>query len=89
MRRLAQGPLVVPSSSDNKYPAPWITGNLSNINSPDVQKSYDGEENTLQANIQITGINGQQIDVDAATESFDEPLTMADVLVIANPFLVP
>jgi hypothetical protein len=67
---------------------PWITGNNSNINSADVQKSYNGEDNTLQANIQITGINGQQIAIDAASESFDEPLTMEELIVIVDPFLV-
>jgi len=68
---------------------PWISLDHSNINSLDVQNSYVGEENTQQALIQISGINGQLIDDAAASESFDEPLSIADVLVIVDPFLVP
>ena len=83
MRRNAPSNLIVGTVK------PWIVGNNSNINSPDVQKSYDGEDNTLQASIQITGINGQQIIVSDATASFDEPLTMAQVLAIADPFIIP
>lgn len=67
---------------------PWITLNQSGINSTAVQPSYDGEENTSQAGIQITGINGKGISANAASESFDEPLTMAQVLAIVDPFIV-
>ncbi len=42
----------------------------------------------MQANIQITNINGTGITADAASESFDEPLTAAQVLVIVDPFIV-
>jgi hypothetical protein len=79
---------LTPSAMVTGTVRPWITGNNSNINSADVQKSYNGEDNTLQANIQITGINGQQIAIDAASESFDEPLTMEELIVIVDPFLV-
>lgn len=67
---------------------PWITGNQSGIGSMAVQPIYDGEENTVQAGIQIQGINGQQITMDAASECFDEPLTKMQVLAIVDPFLV-
>ena len=68
---------------------PWITGKMSNINSALVQPSYDGEENTKQATIEIVNINGFPISADAATESFDEGLTKAQVLAIVSPFIKP
>ncbi len=67
---------------------PWITLNQSGIGSPAVQASYNGEENTMQAGVQITGIGGFPINAAAASESFDEPLTKAEVLVIVDPFIV-
>jgi hypothetical protein len=67
---------------------PWITGKMSGINSDLVQASYDGEELTTQATINIIGINGMSISADAASEAFDEPLAPADVLKIIDPFLV-
>lgn len=67
---------------------PWITANQSGINSTAVQPSYDGEELTTQAGINIVNINGASISTDAATESFDEPLTKAQVLAIVDPFIV-
>jgi rubrerythrin len=66
---------------------PWITGNQSGIASTAVQPSYDGEENTTQATIQITGINGTDVTADAASESFDEPLTKEQVMAIVDPFI--
>ena len=69
---------------------PWITGKQSNIGAPysaAVQPSYDGEEVTNQAGIEVSGINGQAISADKASESFDEPLTMAQVLTIVKPFI--
>ncbi len=65
---------------------PWITGNMSGINSPLVQASYDGEDNTKQATIEIVNINGFPISVNAATEAWDEPLTKDQVLAIVGPF---
>lgn len=66
---------------------PWITQNQSGIGSAAVQTSYNGEENTTQAGVQITGIGGQtMITSDAASEAFDEGLTPAQVLAIVNPF---
>lgn len=67
---------------------PWITLNMSNINSPLVQPSYNGEENTVQAGVQITGIGGFDISAEDASEAFDEPLTKAQVLAIVDPFIV-
>jgi hypothetical protein len=53
-----------------------------------VQPSYNGEELTVQAGIQITGINGFAITAEDASEAFDEPLTKAQVLAIVDPFIV-
>ncbi|WP_026899337.1 ferritin-like domain-containing protein [Daejeonella oryzae] len=66
---------------------PWITGKETGIGAA-VQASYDGEELETQAGIKITNINGQNISVAAATESFDEPLTKAQILAIVDPFIV-
>ena len=67
---------------------PWITGKDNGIGLAAVQPSYDGEDLDSQAGVKITGINGQAISFNAATESFDEPLTMAQVLGIVDPFIV-
>ena len=67
---------------------PWITAKDNGIGLAVVQPSYDGEELDTQAGVKITGINGQAISFNAATESFDEPLTMGQVLGIVNPFIV-
>jgi hypothetical protein len=65
---------------------PWITGKDSGIGAA-VQASYDGEENTTQATIAITNINGMAISANAASESFDEGLTKEQVLAIVKPFI--
>lgn len=67
---------------------PWITLNMSNINSPLVQPSYNGEENTVQLGIEIVNINGFDISAEDASEAFDEPLTKEQVLAIIDPFIV-
>ena len=82
--RKANGGLV-PAGVNVK---PWITLNQSGIGSAAVQASYDGEESTMQATINIININGQVISANAASEAFDEPLTMAQVLAIVDPFIV-
>lgn len=77
-----------PSALVVGIPQPWITLNQSHISSPAVQPSYNGEENTMQAGIQIMGINSFAITAEDASESFDEPLTKAQVLAIVDPFIV-
>lgn len=67
---------------------PWITLKNSNIPSNAVQPSYDGEELTTQAGINIVNINGKSISAEAASEAFDEPLTKEQVLAIVDPFIV-
>lgn len=69
---------------------PWIAytanGNDTGVTAADAV--YAGEQNTLQANIQITGINGTSVTQSQAAESFDEFLTGSDVKKIANLFIV-
>ncbi|MBC7874354.1 MAG: ferritin-like domain-containing protein [Ferruginibacter sp.] len=82
--RKANGGLV-PAGIDVK---PWITLNQSGIASAAVQASYDGEQITNQAGVEIVAINGKAISANAASEAFDEPLTKAQVLAIVDPFIV-
>ncbi len=67
---------------------PWITLNQSGIGTPLVQPSYNGEELTTQAGVNVVGINGFAITAEDASEAFDEPLTKAQVLAIVDPFIV-
>ena len=67
---------------------PWITGKDTGGIGSSVQASYDGEENTVQLGIEIVGINGFTITTDDATQCFDEPLTMDQVLAIVSGFIV-
>ncbi|NTS41645.1 ferritin-like domain-containing protein [Flavisolibacter sp. BT320] len=66
---------------------PWITGNDAG-GIPGVAAIYAGEETATQAGVPITGINGMNISANAATESFDEPLTQALVTAIVDPFII-
>lgn len=67
---------------------PWITGNSTAGIGAAVQASYNGEDLTTQATINIVNINGTGITSGAASEAFDEPLTEAAVLAIVDPFIV-
>lgn len=72
---------------------PWVTLNYSGITySPAadaaIQMSYNGEEVTNQAGVNIIGLGGAFNTAAAASEAFDEPLTMAQVLTIVDPFIV-
>lgn len=67
---------------------PWITGKDTGGIGAAVQASYNGEETSTQAGINIVGINGLSISANAATEAFDEPLTKEAVLDIVAPFIV-
>jgi hypothetical protein len=71
---------------------PWITLNYSGIEFPPAQAainpSYAGEELTTQAGVNIVGLGGAFNTAGAASEGFDEPLTMAQVLAIVDPFIV-
>jgi hypothetical protein len=79
-RRLRQAK----GATNNK---PWITGNNAG-GIPGVAAVYAGEENTTQAGVQITNINGMAISANAASEAFDEPLTKDQVMAIVDPFII-
>lgn len=66
---------------------PWITLNQSGIGTPLVQASYNGEELTNQAGVNVVNINGYAITAEDASEAFDEPLSKDHVLAIVKPFL--
>lgn len=67
---------------------PWITGNDRGGLPSAFQGVYDGEEVTTQAGVTITGtFGGITIDANAASEAFDEPLTVAQVNTIVMPFI--
>ncbi len=63
----------------------WITGNTPSVPGK-TDASYAGEDLTVQATINIVGINGMAISTNAATEAFDEALTKEQVLAIVAPF---
>ena len=71
---------------------PWITLNFSGVEFPPAQAginaSYAGDEVTTQAGVNIIGLGGAFNTAAAASEGFDEPLTMAQVLAIVDPFIV-
>ncbi len=81
---------AVPASQ--KPLKPWITLNYSGIDFPPgnaaIQLSYNGEEVTSQAGVNIVGLGGSFNTAGAASEGFDEPLTSAQVLTIVDPFIV-
>jgi hypothetical protein len=62
----------------------WITRNLTDI--PGTAASYAGEENTVHGGVDVTAVTS--VGLDEVTEAFDEPLTMAQVLAIVDPFIV-
>lgn len=64
---------------------PWITGKANDVGAR-TDASYAGEDNTMQATIQIMNINGMGTSADAASEAFDEGLTRDMVLAIVGPF---
>jgi len=66
----------------------WITFNLRDDLPAYFQPVYDGEQSTTQGTVNVAafaeGFGGDA----GATQAFDEPLTMAQVLAIINPFIV-
>jgi hypothetical protein len=71
----------------------WVTRNATDV--PGAEAVYAGEENTTHAGVNVatlvarvgTGATAINISTDTVTESFDEPLTMAQVLAIVAPFI--
>ncbi|WP_127132810.1 ferritin-like domain-containing protein [Pseudoflavitalea rhizosphaerae] len=66
---------------------PWITGKDTGGIGAAVQASYNGEDLTTQAGVNIVNIGNTGISVAAASEAFDEPLTKDAVLAIVDPFI--
>lgn len=69
---------------DNEPNQGWITLALTDI--PGTAAVYAGEANTMQGGIDVTTITS--VAAKEISESFDEPLSMADVLAIVDPFIV-
>lgn len=61
----------------------WISGNQTDV--PGTGAVYAGEENTVQGGVDVTSLTSAG--ALAVSESFDEPLTMAQVLAIVTPFI--
>ena len=64
----------------------WITGNSRGTLPSATQAVYNGEDVLVQATVNIGNFSG--VGSAAAQEAFDEPLTQAEVLAIANLFIV-
>ncbi|MCC8423394.1 ferritin-like domain-containing protein [Mucilaginibacter sp. UR6-11] len=66
---------------------PWITG-ANDTGIAAVNANYAGEDNLNQGGVTITSLSGVSgnISTNAATECFDEPLTMAQVVALVGPF---
>lgn len=77
--------------SDQEPQQGWITLNLRGVGMPAAtQPVYNGEENVVQAGINIANLPapGGPIGPYQASESFDEPLTRQQVLEIVDAFIV-
>ncbi len=66
---------------------PWITQAISGIPNPAAQPTYAGENNTLQAGIDMVAASG--LSSNAVTEAFDEPLGADAVKAILANFIAP
>lgn len=67
---------------------PWITDNNRDIPNNFTQRTYNSESIHIQANIDLTNINGYTITREQVTQAFDEPLLEADLDIIMQPFIV-
>lgn len=69
---------------DNEPNEGWITQDMTDI--PGTAAVYAGEANTVHGGVDaaaVTSVSAKEV-----TEAFDEPLTMAEVLAIVDPFIV-
>lgn len=65
----------------------WITQDNRGAGMPEAtQPVYDGEDQVVQAGVDVRNVTS--VGEDGITESFDEPLTMAEVLAIGGLFIV-
>lgn len=65
----------------------WITGNSRDDLPAFTQGIYNGEDNVMQAGLDITALGTGNGGIGGVTEAFDEPLTKDQVLAIVTPFL--
>lgn len=67
----------------------WITGSSRGDLPAFTQAIYDGEDNTIQAGINVASLSSTSANggISAATEAWDEPLTKEQVVAIVTPFL--
>jgi hypothetical protein len=77
------------AEAGNDAVKPWITGDKSETDNAYMQSYYAGEAQTTQLGITIPGINGQNINFDSATESFDEPVSEGQAMIFIQPFIIP
>ncbi|MCC7054979.1 MAG: ferritin-like domain-containing protein [Gemmatimonadaceae bacterium] len=68
---------------DNEPNQGWISGAMTDVAA--IAPVYAGEANTTHLGLDVTTITG--VSAGAVTEAFDEPLTMAQVLAIVDPFI--
>ena len=64
----------------------WISGASRGTLPAATQAVYDGEDNVMQGGVNVTTIT--TVGAAAIKEAFDEPLTMSEVLAIANLFIM-
>ncbi len=69
---------------DNEPNQGWITRAITDI--PGTEAVYAGEDNLIQGGVDVSTIT--PVAPKELTEAFDEPLTMAQVLAIVDPFIV-
>ena len=98
LRRATGAPSVVRYSGTVSGTAAAAAG-VSNISNPPAavvaafDAIYAGENTTMQGTVDVSTNTGLGLDsaglTAAATESFDEPLTRAQVVAIVQPFFIP
>jgi hypothetical protein len=69
---------------DNEPNQGWITNATTDV--PGTAAVYAGDDNVIQLGIDVRSITA--VATKEITEAFDEPLTMAAVLAIVDPFIV-
>ncbi len=72
-------------------PMPWVTNDIAPIT--DFLPNYDGEESTMQLDVEITSLTGvtkgETIPALSASAAFDEPMDEATVRSLFKPFILP
>ncbi|MEO8620922.1 MAG: ferritin-like domain-containing protein [bacterium] len=65
----------------------WVAGTSRDDLPAFLQAAYVGEENVTQLSVNVSTLATGSVSANSATEAFDEPLTMAQVMAIVTPFL--